>query len=64
MLLLLLLLVADNPLRQVVTFVSLVLFTRQGLEPTLKWLYKRWCAAQSFWHAPHCATLTLLAAAA
>ena len=37
-------------LLQVVTFVSLVLFTRQGLEPTLKWLYKQWCvrAASTF----------------
>jgi hypothetical protein len=29
----------------VVTFLSLILFTRQGLEPTLKWVYKRWHAA-------------------
>jgi small-conductance mechanosensitive channel len=33
-------------LLQVATFVSLIIFTRQGLEPTLQWLYKQWQAAE------------------
>ena len=33
-------------LLQVAVFVSSVLFTRQGLEPTLKWLYERWQQAE------------------